>query len=65
MAVKFLNNIDLTQNELQNAAIQNLGSAPVAPVSGQIYFDTNLDKLRVWSGSAWLTMQMVLEQTIS
>jgi hypothetical protein len=56
MAVKFLNNIDLTQNELQNAAIQNLGSAPVAPVSGQIYFDTNLDKLRVWSGSAWLTM---------
>ena len=56
MAVKFLNNIDLTQNELQNAAIQNLGSAPIAPVSGQIYFDTNLDKLRVWSGSAWLTM---------
>jgi len=54
MAVKFLNNIDLTQNELQNAALQNLGSAPGSPVSGQIYFDTNIDKVRVWDGAAWL-----------
>ena len=56
MAVKFLNNIDLTQNELQNAAIQNLAVAPGSPVSGQIYFDTAIDKLRVWDGAAWLTM---------
>ena len=56
MAVKFLNNIDLTQNELQNAAIQNLAAAPGSPVAGQIYFDTVLVKLRVYTGSAWLTM---------
>ena len=56
MAVKFLNNIDLTQNELQNAAIQNLAAAPGSPVAGQIYFDTALVKLRVYTGSAWLTM---------
>jgi len=56
MALKFLNNLDLTQNELQNAAIQNLAVAPGSPVSGQIYFDTAIDKLRVWNGAAWLTM---------
>lgn len=62
MAVKFLTNLDvkgnisLNKKELQNAAIQNLAVAPGSPVAGQIYFDTALTKLRIWSGSAWLDM---------
>ena len=52
MARKFLTHIDLNQLELQNAAVQNLASAPENPVLGQIYFDTTLGYLRTCSGVA-------------
>lgn len=54
--MKFLNNLSLEQNELQNARIQNLATAPSSPVVGQVYFDTALGYARVWSGSAWIRM---------
>ena len=49
-------NINLSKNELQNAVVQNLAVAPGTPLAGQIYFDTVLDKLRLYDGSAWLTV---------
>ena len=53
MAIKFLSGIDLNQNELNNAQIQNLAADPGTGVEGQIYFNTATDKLRVYANGAW------------
>jgi hypothetical protein len=53
--VKYLADIDLTKNSLNNARIQNLSTAPSNPVLGQIYYDTDTDDLNVWNG-AWIQL---------
>jgi len=54
MAKKFLTPIDLTKLELQNAAIQNLATPPEDPSRGQIYFDTDISKLKLYDGDDWV-----------
>jgi hypothetical protein len=54
--MKILNNLNLLKNELQNAAIQNLAEAPASPVTGQVYFDTVANELRIYNGTVWDTV---------
>jgi len=62
MARNFLTPIDLNKLELQNAAIQNLGTNPGSPATGQIYYNTNDSKLKVFNGSSWTTVGNTQEE---
>jgi hypothetical protein len=55
MARKFLTPIDLTKLEIQNVALQNLGSDPSTPATGQIYFNTG-GTVKVYNGTSWLSL---------
>ncbi len=56
MAIKFVSSINLNQNELQNAVIQNLASPPGSPVEGQVYYVSSAgDKsIYFWDGTQWI-----------
>lgn len=46
--------IDLKQNELQNARVQNLATAPANPVEGQQYYNTADHVLYWYNGTEWV-----------
>jgi hypothetical protein len=56
MGIKYLSNINLNLNEIQNIVIQNLNSVPITSAIGQIYYDTIISKLKLKTATGWITI---------
>ena len=65
--MKFLVPIDLVQNELQNAVIQNLTTNPTNAKAGQVYFNTTENTLYQYKGTTdgWKPVGTVYELPIA
>lgn len=57
--MQVLTNFDLNKNELQNARIQNLSTAPTNPVTGQVYYHAGDKTVYVWNGAAWVNVGLI------
>ena len=64
MAIKYLSNISLEGNELQNVKIHPVGVAPTNG-AGKLYYDTSTNKLMVNNGSAWYSVNGDIESLSS
>lgn len=54
--IKHLVDLDLSKNQILNAVVQNLATAPTTPSEGQIYWDTGDATLYVWNQAAWIDL---------
>lgn len=54
MAKKFLVDLDLGKNQIQNAVAQVLAAAPSTPVPGQFYYDSTAGRFVFRGASAWI-----------
>lgn len=54
--MQFLTNLNLNQNELQNARVQNVSSDPAtgSSVAGQIIFNTTSNVFKYFDGAQWV-----------
>ena len=59
--MKVLTNLDLTKNQILNAVLQNLASAPDNPREGQYYYNSTDKILYVYNGTAWVSSGVKVE----
>lgn len=61
MAIPYLNNIDLNNNQMLNMRLQNLGTAPASPLSGFVYYDSTTGKFMGY-GTGWVDLGLTIGQ---
>jgi hypothetical protein len=55
--VNFGQNVNFNKNEAFFFVAQKLGADPSSPVQGQIYYNTNIDRLKMYTGGSWLILE--------
>lgn len=60
MSKKFLNDIDMDQNQVLNMRVQNLESAPSNAKEGQIYYDSTTKRMYKYNGTKWEALSEVV-----
>ncbi len=53
MAIKFLSSLDLGGSEIENFALETLTANPSSPTTGQVYYHTTDDQVKIYNGSSW------------
>tara|TARA_R110000744_G_scaffold136812_2_gene246948 strand:+ start:1720 stop:3120 length:1401 start_codon:yes stop_codon:yes gene_type:complete len=56
MALRFLDNISLEGNQLQNSLLQVLATNPTALGEGQIIYNSTTNTLNYYNGSSWIAL---------
>ena len=58
MAISYLSNINLNNNQLKAFSVDNLSADPAQgnSVEGQLIYRTDLDVLKFNNGTAWITL---------
>lgn len=57
MAIPVYADFDMSQNQLKNAALDNVAVFPATPVAGQTVFRTTDNKPYVWNGTTWIASE--------
>lgn len=55
MAINFLDDITLNNNEIQNVVIQRLGADPTG-VEGKIIYNNNTNTIKYYNGTSWISL---------
>lgn len=62
---RYLSNINLTGNQLQNAVIHATGTEPTGLAAGQIYYNSGNNKVYIYDGSVWSVISGDIEEVIA
>lgn len=62
---RYLSNIDLTGNQLQNALLHPTGTEPTALGAGQVYFNTGNSNLYIYNGTSWINVSGDITEVVA